>query len=100
SNAAEQADECAYQLALMQMESGEYEAAQAAFAELGDYSDAAEQADECAYQLALIAEAEGSAADAASRFAALGDHKDSAARAQAIQAALTRYESERERVQA
>ena len=100
SDAAEQADECAYQLALMQMESGEYEAAQAAFAELGDYSDAAEQADECAYQLALIAEAEGSAADAASRFAALGDHKDSAARAQAIQAALTRYESERERVQA
>ena len=57
---------------LAQMESGEYEAAQAAFAELGDYSDAAEQADECAYQLALAQMESGEYEAAQAAFARTG----------------------------
>lgn len=67
----------AYQDAVALMESGEYDAAVAAFEELGDYKDSAEQISNVRYTEALELVQEGRYDDAISIFTELGDYKDS-----------------------
>lgn len=68
----------AYQEAVALMESGEYDAAVAAFEELGDYQDSAEQINNTRYNQAFALVDEGNYDDAISIFTELGDYKDSA----------------------
>lgn len=67
----------AYQEAVAMMESGEYDAAIAAFEGLGDYKDSVEQVNNTRYNQALALVDEGNYDDAISIFAELGDYKDS-----------------------
>ena len=67
----------AYQDAVALMESGEYDAAVAAFEELGDYKDSAEQINNVRYKQALALVDEGNYDSAISIFTELGDYKDS-----------------------
>lgn len=67
----------AYQEAVALMESGEYDAAIAAFEELGEYKDSAEQISNVRYNQALNLVQEGRYDDAISIFTELGDYKDS-----------------------
>ena len=57
---------------------GDYAAAAAAFAELGDYKDSADQLLGCNYQIALKALADGDFKTAKDMFTALGSYEDSA----------------------
>ncbi len=68
-----------YQQAVALRESGQYDEAIAAFAELGDYSDAAQQLSETKYQQAVALREEGQYDDAIAAFAELGDYCDAAA---------------------
>lgn len=68
-----------YQQAVALRESGQYDEAIAAFAELGDYSDAAQQLSETKYQQAVALREEGQYDDAIAAFAELGDYSDAAA---------------------
>ena len=67
-----------YQQAVALRESGQYDEAIAAFAELGDYSDAAQQLSETKYQQAVALREEGQYDDAIAAFAELGDYSDAA----------------------
>ena len=67
-----------YQQAVALRESGQYDEAIAAFAELGDYSDAAQQLSETKYQQAVALREEGQYDDAIAAFAELGDYCDAA----------------------
>ena len=67
-----------YQQAVALRESGQYDEAIAAFAELGDYSDAAQQLSETKYQQAVALREEGQYDEAIAAFAELGDYSDAA----------------------
>ena len=68
-----------YQQAVALRESGQYDEAIVAFAELGDYSDAEQQLSETKYQQAVALREEGQYDDAIAAFAELGDYCDAAA---------------------
>ena len=68
-----------YQQAVTLRESGQYDEAIVAFAELGDYSDAEQQLSETKYQQAVALREEGQYDDAIAAFAELGDYCDAAA---------------------
>lgn len=72
----------AYHTAAAAMESGDYAAAIAGFAQLGDYRDSAAQRQQALYLQAGAALDAGDYDDAADRFAALGDYGDSAVQRQ------------------
>ena len=76
----------AYKAAEKILESGDYEAAQAAFAELGDYKDAPEQVKECLYRQAQALYEQGEVDKAAAIWKTLGDYADSAERMAAVDA--------------
>ena len=67
-----------YQQAVALRESGQYDEAIVAFAELGDYSDAEQQLSETKYQQAVALREEGQYDDAIAAFAELGDYSDAA----------------------
>ena len=79
----------AYQDAVALMESGEYDAAVAAFEELGDYKDSAEQMNNVRYTQALALVDEGNYDSAISIFTELGDYKDSAEQIEQIKETQT-----------
>ena len=65
-----------YQRAVALRESGQYDEAIAAFAELGDYSDAAAQITETKYQQAVSLREAGEYEEAIEAFSALGNYSD------------------------
>jgi len=78
-----------YEAAMALMDTGEYEAAIAAFAEMGDYRDAPEMAEECrnsqGYDAAQALMDAGEYERARRGFAALGSYRDAADKAQECQ---------------
>ena len=75
----EQQRASAYERALKNLQSGNYEKAAEQFAELGDYEDSEAKLLEARYQLAVQLKAEGKLGRASEIFTELGGYKDSAA---------------------
>lgn len=73
-----------YQQALALRESGQYDDAIVAFAELGNYSDAAQQLSETKYQQAVALRESGQYDEAIAAFAELGDYSDAKAQIEDI----------------